>query len=101
MKFKRLKNMSKGDLILDLIVYVSLILVFVMTFYPFWNIFIVSINDATDTVRGGLYFLPRIFTLASYKAVFADNTIIDSLYVTVGRTVIGTLATLLFTTMLA
>ncbi|HEY5583064.1 MAG TPA: carbohydrate ABC transporter permease [Ruminiclostridium sp.] len=101
MKFKRLKHRSKGDLILDAIVYFSLIMVFILTFYPFWNIFIVSVNDATDTVRGGLYLWPRIFTLASYKAVFTDNTIVSSLYVTIARTVIGTLTALLVTTMLA
>ena len=101
MKFKRIKHISKGDLILDITVYSSLIIVFLVTFYPFWNIFIVSVNDATDTVRGGLYLWPRMFTFASYKAVFTDNTIINSLYVTISRTVIGTLASLLFTTMLA
>ena len=101
MKINKLKGKSRGDIILDIIVYATLALVFVVTFYPFWNIFIISINDANDTIRGGLYFWPRVFTMDSYRAVLSDTAIINSIYVTVARTVIGTVISLLFTTMVA
>lgn len=101
MKINKLKGKSRGDIILDIIVYSTLALVFVVTFYPFWNIFIISINDANDTIRGGLYFWPRVFTMDSYRAVLSDTAIINSIYVTVARTVIGTVISLLFTTMVA
>jgi len=101
MKINKLKGKSRGDIILDIIVYATLALVFVVTFYPFWNIFIISINDANDTIRGGLYFWPRVFTMDSYRAVLSDAAIINSIYVTVARTVIGTVISLLFTTMVA
>jgi putative aldouronate transport system permease protein len=101
MKIGKLKSMSKGDMILDIVSYATLIIVFLVTFYPFWNIFIISINDATDTVRGGVYLWPRALTLASYRAVLTDKDIVRSVYITVARTVIGTGTSLLFTTMLA
>ena len=64
-KIKRKR--SAGDWFLDVSKVVFLVFVTVICVYPFWNIFIVSINDATDALRGGLYFLPRKLSLASYQ----------------------------------
>ena len=55
-KIKRKRCAS--DWFLDIFKVVFLVLVTVICVYPFWNIFVVSINDATDALRGGLYFLP-------------------------------------------
>ena len=51
-KIKEARGVS--DWILDIFKVVFLALVAVVTVYPFWNIFVVSINDATDAVRGGI-----------------------------------------------
>lgn len=90
-----------NDHLFDAVIYIVLTFVLLITFYPFWNIFVISFNDATDTIKGNLFLWPRVLTFASYKAVFSDNSILDSLYVTVGRTVLGTIFSLLCTTMLA
>lgn len=44
-----------GDHIFKFIVYFILILVLLVTFLPFWNILVLSLNAAEDTVRGGVY----------------------------------------------
>ena len=31
--------------------------------YPFWNQLVISLNEGSDTVRGGLSFWPRMYTL--------------------------------------
>lgn len=51
-----------GDHIFRFIVYSILILVLLVTFLPFWNILVLSLNSAEDTVRGGVYFWPRVLT---------------------------------------
>lgn len=69
--------------------------------YPFWNIFIVSINDATDAMRGGLYLLPRKLSLTSYANILGRSTFQHSIIVTVARTLIGTPLAVLVTSALA
>jgi ABC-type sugar transport system, permease component len=85
-----IRNYSLSDRLFDAMLAVFLCGVFVVTFYPFWNILVVSLNDATDAVRGGLYLWPREFTLDSYRTIFRNGELINSVYVTVLRTVIGT-----------
>lgn len=80
---------------------VFLAFVVVVTVYPFWNIFIISINDATDAIRGGLYFLPRKLSLSSYAEILGRSTFLASIKVSVGRTLIGTPIAVLVTAMLA
>ncbi|HIX78304.1 MAG TPA: carbohydrate ABC transporter permease [Candidatus Fusicatenibacter merdavium] len=90
-----------SDWFLDIFKVIFLILVTVICVYPFWNIFIVSINDATDALRGGLYFLPRKLSFASYADILSRSTFLHGIWVTLLRTVIGTPLAVLVTTMLA
>ena len=98
-KFRRKR--TKQDVVLDAVIYLFLALVVVICVYPFWNIFIISINDATDAIRGGLYFLPRKLSLASYVDILSRKTFLDSIKVTLARTLIGTPLAALVTTALA
>ncbi len=98
---KSTKTFCKADLALDIVKWLVLTLVVVTTVYPFWNIFVISINDATDAVRGNLYFWPRIFSLASYKEILSRVDFLDSIKVSIGRTAIGTPLAVLVTAMLA
>lgn len=85
----------------DIIVYFLLSILFIVTFYPFWNIFVLSLNEASDSLRGGLMLWPRAFTLDSYKAVLTNSELLSSLKVTVLRTCIGVPLNLLCTSTLA
>ncbi|MDD5898890.1 MAG: carbohydrate ABC transporter permease [Clostridia bacterium] len=84
------RKRTVSEWILDIFKIVFLTLVTVVTVYPFWNIFIVSINDAQDAVRGGLYFWPRIFSLYSYQEILGRPTFQHSIFITIARTLIGT-----------
>lgn len=99
MAIKRKKQFS--DIALDIFKFVFLTLVVVVCIYPFWNIFIISINDATDAMRGGLYFLPRKLSFASYIDILTRPTFLHSIGVTVARTLAGTPLAVLVTTALA
>ena len=100
---KRHKKITRtpGQWVLDIVKVVFLAFVVVVTVYPFWNIFIISINDATDAIRGGLYFLPRKLSLSSYAEILGRSTFLASIKVSVGRTLIGTPIAVLVTAMLA
>ena len=92
---------TPGEWVLDIVKVVFLAFVVVVTVYPFWNIFIISINDATDAIRGGLYFLPRKLNLSSYAEILGRSTFLASIKVSVARTLIGTPIAVLVTAMLA
>ena len=100
---KRYKKITRtpGEWVLDIVKVVFLAFVVVVTVYPFCNIFIISINDATDAIRGGLYFLPRKLSLSSYAEILGRSTFLASIKVSVGRTLIGTPIAVLVTAMLA
>lgn len=73
----------------------------VVTLYPFLNTLAVSFNAGLDTIRGGIYIWPRIWTLQNYKAVFITGTVFNAFYISVARTIIATVLSLFLTTMLA
>lgn len=81
------------------ILYTFLILICFIALYPVWYTVIISFNDSNDAMRGGIYWLPRIFSLESYRTVFQDKTIIRAFIVSVLRTVIGTATSVFFTAM--
>ncbi|MDR1326582.1 MAG: carbohydrate ABC transporter permease [Treponema sp.] len=83
---------------------VNLILMIVIAacmLYPFWNTIAISFNEATDTVRGGVTLFPRRFSLQNYKAVFASGAIYNAFFISVARTIINTITSVFFTSMIA
>lgn len=95
------KIKSKEDIILDIIIYVLCAIVFIMTVYPFWYVFIISLNEGVDTALGGIYFLPRRLTLDNFKKFMTDITWLRALGVSVARTILGTGIGVLFTMIVA
>lgn len=80
---------------------IFMILIAVVTLYPFLNTIAVSLNSGNDTIRGGIYLLPREWTLQNYTAVFAGGTILHAFWISVARTVLHTILSLFLTSMLA
>ena len=98
---RKLLQLTPGQIAGKLVVYGFLLFIFIVTFFPFWQIFILSINDAGDSLKGGLLLWPRELNVSSYKAVFQNEVLLSSLGVTVTRTVIGVPLTVFCVAMLA
>ena len=66
---------TKSDIAMDTICVIFLTILFIITFYPFWYVFIASINDPMDTMKGGLSLLPRVLNFSAYgvKRVKSNN----------------------------
>jgi len=79
----------------------AMLMLAVVTLYPFLNTLAVSFNAGNDTIRGGIYLWPRVWSLQNYKAVFVSGTIYNAFWVSVARTVIATVISLFLTSMLA
>lgn len=95
------RNASTGDRIFDICNYTFLILLMLVTLYPFLNTFAVSINRAMDSIKGGIYLWPRDLTLENYKFVFKDTTIFHATMISVLRMLIGTVTTVFCSAMVA
>lgn len=97
----KLTAASWSDRIFDIVVYVVVTTVTIVTLYPFLNVLAISLNDSTDSIKGGLTIYPRAFTLKNYETIFAYSGLITGFKISVLRTVIGTLLGLISTSMLA
>lgn len=100
MKNNRIKA-SLSEQVLQVVIYCILIGICLMIILPCINIVALSFNDGKDAARGGIYFWTRKFTLANYKEVFQDGSITKAYFITISRTVIGTLGSLIVTSFAA
>ena len=87
------QKMSLGDKAFTVANYGFFILAIFFCLYPFWYIFIYSLSEPMQAVRG-VYFLPRGFTFQNYIDVFETPGILRSAGISVLRTVSGTALTL-------
>jgi len=69
--------------------------------FPFWYSLVGSLNEGMDYTKGGIYLWPRKFTLSNYRAIFSDNQVFASFRVTILKSVIGTVTSLLVTSLAA
>jgi len=90
-----------GDYIIDAFVYTFLVILTIAVMYPFLNALAISFNNASDTMRGGIYLWPRIPTLDSYTRVFTNPRIWNAYFITVSRTVVGVITSLFVTSLIA
>jgi putative aldouronate transport system permease protein len=98
--FKRNRR-TTSEYIFDNVNILIMLFICAITVYPIWYVVVNSLNDGVDAMRGGIYWWPREFTLANYKAVFETPGIVTSFGVTIAKTVIGTITHVFFTAMVA
>ncbi|WP_167956459.1 carbohydrate ABC transporter permease [Anaerosporobacter faecicola] len=94
-------KMSFGSILFDVIKWLILIVFVIVTLYPVVNTLAVSFNDGLDTIKGGIYLLPRKFSMQNYLTVLRKDSLRIATMVTIARTVIGTITQLFVTAMLA
>ena len=85
---------TPGEMIFDICNHLLLFAIAFITLYPFWYILVLSLNEGSDAMRGGIWFWPRKFTLENYQYVLSNPRIQSAYVVTIARTLVGTLITL-------
>ncbi|MFD0674645.1 carbohydrate ABC transporter permease [Cohnella sp. GCM10027633] len=96
-----MRKLAFGDRAMINVIYVLLALLAFVTFYPFWNSLVVSFNTGKDTSIGGVTFWPRDWTLENYSIVFKDDRLLGAFSISVLRTVVGTVTSILATAIFA
>lgn len=80
---------------------IFMILFVIITLYPVLNTLAVAFNDGTDALRGGIYLIPRKFTFQNFITVMKKDNLLTGAYISVARTVIGTVSALIANAILA
>jgi putative aldouronate transport system permease protein len=78
-----------------------MILFSVLMIYPFINLLALSFNDGTDAARGGIYLIPRKFSLDSYQLLMQNKKLFHGLWISVLRVIVGTTTCVFMTGLLA
>jgi putative aldouronate transport system permease protein len=100
-KARKRKKISGGDLAFRICNGLFMVIFVVVTLYPVLNTLAISLNDGTDALRGGIYLWPRAFSMKNYQTVLAKDNLITGAFITVSRTIIGTLLALVTNAILA
>jgi len=95
---KKMSGWDRAFVICNTIFMVAFVII---TLYPVLNTLAISLNDGTDALRGGIHLFPRKFTWKNYTTVLQKQNLITGAYITVARTVIGTLLALVANAVLA
>lgn len=74
----------------DVVNTLIMILIGIVMIYPFWNTVAVSLNDAQDSLRGGITFWPRVYSTYSYVSIFRNKLMLTAAVNSVLRTLIAT-----------
>ena len=84
------KKAKKKIQVFPIVNAIIMILLVIITLYPVLNTLAISLNDGTDALRGGIYLWPRKFTWKNYITVLQKDNLLTGAYITVSRTIIGT-----------
>ena len=97
----RKSKLNKQVTWFDVLNMLFMTLFMILCIYPVIYVLAGSFNQGADYAAGGVYFLPRVFTFENYMVVLNNRGLWQGYFVTISRTVIGTLSALVFTSIVA
>ncbi|QUH29788.1 carbohydrate ABC transporter permease [Vallitalea guaymasensis] len=94
----KVKKKVNGSSVFDVFNIVFMILLCVVTVYPFLNQLALSLNTGSNASFGGVTIFPREFTMDNFKTLITNPSIKDAIIVSVTRVIAGTAIGLVVTT---
>lgn len=92
---KKRKKLSKGDVVFNIINYTVFLIFTLICAYPFYYLIINTISANDLSANGFINFLPQKIHFQNYIQVLKLRGLPTAVFVSLGRTVIGTAATVL------
>jgi putative aldouronate transport system permease protein len=86
--------------IFDALNTVLLFLVTLVIVIPLWNVIVSSLSSGRSLAEGGFVFWPKEFSLENYRAVFKDDSIWQSFFISVSKTFVGVITHVFFCAMI-
>lgn len=89
-KSAKWKKESFGSKVFDLFNILFMLLTIFVCFYPFWYIFIVSINDNSVSSWVNVMIWPKAITWDNFRVVLESPDLVSGFRISIFRTIIGT-----------
>jgi len=70
---KKKIKLSAEDHVMNSIANVIVIVCLITTLYPLWYCVVYAFNDGIDSIKGGVYFWPRVPTLDNFALVLRNG----------------------------
>ncbi len=100
-KQKKIRSKKSAvDILIDIITYVFFAAFAFICIYPFYYIFINTISSNVLSDKGQIIFLPKEIHFSNYAQALKIRGLMDAAIISVGRTVIGTILTVIATAFL-
>lgn len=99
-----LKRRTIGDIITDVVIYLFLAAIAIITVVPFVYVIAASFASEHEIITRPLFLIPREPTLEAYTRIFGNEygtTVLRSMGVSILVTLVGTIINLFFTTTMA
>jgi ABC-type glycerol-3-phosphate transport system permease component len=94
------KKLSPGELVMYAVIYTVLILFTLLCAYPFYYVFINTISSNLLSSNGEIIFYPREIHFMNYVRIFQLPGLLWAAFISVSRTVLGTIFPVLVTAFL-
>ncbi|MGO4498333.1 carbohydrate ABC transporter permease [Paenibacillus sp. 2RAB27] len=95
------RNTTLGSRTFEIVNVILLGLLLISCIYPLWYTFCVSISDKSAANAGLVTLYPIGFSLASYKEIINDNLFLNSFWISIQRTVLGTAFSMIVSILMA
>ena len=96
-----MRNESFASRTFDVINVIFLCLLSLSFLYPVFYVIAISFSSPTPIITGRVTFYPIDFTIAAYKRIFRDSSIVNSFLFTTQLTIVGTVVSLIITSLAA
>lgn len=96
---KSKSRITKGERVFNLFNTLIMIIIIVITIYPFWHIIVTSLSGIE--MSSGLIFWPKKFTIDAYKSILSYDMLWSGYKNTIFRCLLGTTLSVFFTVLTA
>ena len=85
------RKKTPGQIVSELVKVMIALLLTIVCLYPFWQVIMYSISDSKAAMSGGLFVLPKGFSLESWKMLLKTRQVFVAFGNSIAKTVVGTL----------
>lgn len=94
-KLNKLRNEGTGYLVFQIFNLFVMLVILMITLVPYLNVLAKSLNDGTDSMRGGITIYPRVFTLENYGILLKDSSLKLATIVTLLKVILSVIGSVL------
>lgn len=96
-----MRKIQLGETTFDVLNHILMLFLIFVMIYPFWYVFIISINNNNFQSWTTVFFWPKVTSFYAYKVIFSNNLFTNAYFITILRTVVGTALSVIFCGMAA